>query len=111
MLLRLKVQPRSRDTSELALRGDAVVVRLSSPPVDGKANAELVELIARLFSRPKSAVSVERGHRSRDKLVRIRGASGVASEKTGGKAGGVPPELPKELSALGLRLENSTCPQ
>jgi uncharacterized protein (TIGR00251 family) len=94
LLLTLRVQPRARDKRDvIVLRSDAIVVRLSAPPVDGKANLELVKLMARLFSRPKSAISVERGLKSRDKLVRVRGAGA---------------KLPEALSALGLRLEQ-TC--
>ena len=91
LLLSLRVQPGARAESGLvALRGETIVVRLSAPPVDGKANAELVKLVAKLFSRPKSAVSVERGHKRRDKLVRVRG---------------VGPTLPEALQVLGLQLE------
>jgi uncharacterized protein (TIGR00251 family) len=45
--------------------------RLKSPPVDGRANAELVALIAARFGCPKTAVTIKSGRSSRLKLVRI----------------------------------------
>ena len=48
-----------------------VHVRLQSPPVDGKANKELVEALADHFKVPKAAVVIVRGHTAKDKTVRI----------------------------------------
>lgn len=47
------------------------LAQLKAPPVDGKANKELVTLIARHFSCPKSAVAIKSGASGRIKLVRI----------------------------------------
>lgn len=91
VLLSLRVQPRARrDGGVPALRGGTLVVPLAAPPVDGKANAALEVIVAGWFGCPKSRVSVERGHRTRNKLVRIRDA-GTA--------------VPRPLADLGLRLE------
>jgi uncharacterized protein (TIGR00251 family) len=58
--------------SELSQAADGTwVARLKSPPVDGKANAELVELVAREFQCPKSAVTIKSGAAGRTKLVKI----------------------------------------
>ncbi len=48
-------------------------VRVSAPPVDGRANAALERLLANALGTPKSAVSVAVGGRSREKLVDIDG--------------------------------------
>jgi uncharacterized protein YggU (UPF0235/DUF167 family) len=48
-------------------------VRVSAPPVDGKANAELCSLVAELAGVPRSRVSIVRGLSSRDKVVRVEG--------------------------------------
>ena len=45
--------------------------QLKSPPVDGKANAELIALVAAHFGVPKSAVSIKRGTSGRMKLVQF----------------------------------------
>ena len=49
------------------------IARLRASPVDGKANAELVGLVAKRFGCPKSAVAVISGASARVKLVRISG--------------------------------------
>ena len=47
------------------------LARLNAPPVDGKANAELIRLVARQFGCARSAVSIKSGAGSRTKLVKI----------------------------------------
>lgn len=49
------------------------MVRVTAPPIDGRANAALVKLIAKRAGVPKGRVSIVRGERSRDKLVRVEG--------------------------------------
>jgi uncharacterized protein len=56
-------------------RGDAVVIRVTAPPVDGKANAALCAFVARAAGVSSSRVSVVRGQTSRDKVVRVDGVS------------------------------------
>jgi uncharacterized protein YggU (UPF0235/DUF167 family) len=55
------------------MRDGRLVVRVAAPPVAGAANAAVCELVAKAVGVPKSRVSVVRGARSRDKLVRIEG--------------------------------------
>jgi uncharacterized protein (TIGR00251 family) len=57
------------------MRGDAVLVRLHAPPVDGAANAELIDVLADALDVPRRAVSILSGERSRQKRVRIEGLS------------------------------------
>ena len=67
--LRIAVKPRSR-VSELAPLDDGTWrARLKAPPVDGKANAELIQLVAGHFGVPKSAVTIMAGAASRIKRV------------------------------------------
>ncbi len=69
--LQIKVKPNAR-TSELTEAGDGTwQAWLKSPPVDGRANAELIVLVAEHFGVPKSAVSIKSGASARMKLVRI----------------------------------------
>ena len=56
-------------------RAGALVVRVQAPPVDGRANAALCALVAARAGVPKGAVSVVRGHTSRDKVVRVEGVT------------------------------------
>jgi len=72
--LQVKVKPNGRVSSlEENGAGGFWQARLKSPPVDGKANEELVALIAEHFGCRKSAVSIKGGASGRMKLVRIEG--------------------------------------
>lgn len=73
-VIQVKVKPNSRTSSLASSDADgAWLAHLKSPPVDGKANAELIALVARRFSCPRSAVSIKSGASGRMKLVRIEG--------------------------------------
>jgi uncharacterized protein len=69
--LQIKVKPNSR-TSLLEQNEDGTwIAHIKSPPVDGKANQELIGLIATHFGCRKSEVSIKSGASSRTKLVQI----------------------------------------
>jgi len=70
--IRVKVKPNARTSSlEQISDGNLWQAKLKSPPVDGKANAELVALVAERFRCRKSAVSIKSGASGRMKLVQI----------------------------------------
>jgi uncharacterized protein YggU (UPF0235/DUF167 family) len=54
------------------------VIRVTAPPVDGKANAALCALVAERAGVPRSRVEVVRGMTSRDKVVRVEGVEPAA---------------------------------
>jgi len=68
--LQVKVKPNAR-MSSLEEAGDMWLAQLKSPPVDGKANAELIALIAEKFGCRKAQVTIKAGAGGRMKLVRI----------------------------------------
>jgi len=68
--LQVKVKPNAR-TSSLDEAGGVWLAQLKSPPVDGKANAELIALIAEKFGCRKAQVTIKSGAGGRMKLVRI----------------------------------------
>lgn len=72
-IIQVKVKPNARSSSLEESGSGPWLARLKSPPVDGKANKELVILIARHFGCPKSAVSIKSGASGRMKLVTIVG--------------------------------------
>jgi uncharacterized protein (TIGR00251 family) len=72
-IIRIKVKPRSRISSLEQGADGAWLARLKSPPVDGKANAELVALVAERFKCRKAAVTIKSGASGRMKLVEIEG--------------------------------------
>ncbi|MBV9214777.1 MAG: YggU family protein [Acidobacteria bacterium] len=70
-LIDVRVVPRA-SRSEVVGEIDGVLkVRLTSPPVDGAANGELIKLLARHFRVRRSNVEIVVGHASRTKRVRI----------------------------------------
>jgi uncharacterized protein (TIGR00251 family) len=75
VLLAVRVIPRARRSELAGRRGDALLVRLSAPPVDGAANAALVELLATSLGIPRSRITLVSGERSRDKVVRLDGVA------------------------------------
>jgi uncharacterized protein (TIGR00251 family) len=72
-VLHVRVQPRAARAVIEGVVNARLKVRLTSPPVDGKANAQLCALIAETFGVARSRVVVSRGLTSRDKQVRIAG--------------------------------------
>jgi len=68
--LQIKVKPNAR-TSSLDETDGMWLAQLKSPPVDGKANAELIALIAEKFGCRKAQVTIKAGAGGRMKLVRI----------------------------------------
>ena len=69
--LLVKVKPNARQSSLERREDGSWLAQLKSPPVDGKANAELLALIAREFACAKSAVTIASGAGARVKRVRI----------------------------------------
>ena len=69
--LTLHVQPGAKRTGVEGTYGDALKFRLAAPPVDGKANAELLRYIANAFGVPQRNVILVRGDSSRHKVVRV----------------------------------------
>ena len=74
LLLRLHVQPRAAHNQVAGLQGEALKLRLTSPPVDGKANKAVIATLARLLDLPKSCLTLRSGLQSRTKTVRIENA-------------------------------------
>ncbi len=70
-ILRVKVRPNSRESQLVQLEGGDWSARLKSPPVEGKANQELIALIAAHFRCSKSSVTIRSGASGRVKLVSI----------------------------------------
>jgi len=71
IVLNLHIQPRASKSEVCGVQGDALKIRLTSPPVDGAANKLCREFLAELFHVPKSAVEIISGETSRHKRVKI----------------------------------------
>ena len=72
--LSVHVQPGASSSGIAGLHGGALKLRLAAPPVDGKANAALIDFIAELLDTPRSRVELVSGAASRRKSIRVSGA-------------------------------------
>lgn len=91
--LAVRVQPRASRTRLAGLHGPALKVQLTAPPLEGRANAACIALFSDLVGVPRSAIEVQRGAASRDKVLLFRGmtcaelAACLAPHLPGGEVG------------------------
>jgi uncharacterized protein (TIGR00251 family) len=71
--LQVLLQPRSSRNEICGLLGQVLKVRVTSPPVDDRANEQLVAFLAETVGLPRRDVAIVRGHRSRRKTVGFKG--------------------------------------
>ena len=76
------LQPRASREGIDGSRGDAVKVRVTAPPLEGKANKALKRFIAKKLRLSSSQVEIIAGQHSRKKLLRISGISKAEVERT-----------------------------
>lgn len=77
------VQPRASKKAIAGQHQDALKIKLTAPPVEGAANRQCIEVLAKALDRPKSTLDIVGGQTSRRKQILVRGKSGPlpASEK------------------------------
>ncbi|MFC4311403.1 DUF167 domain-containing protein [Steroidobacter flavus] len=75
------VQPRASKTAVVGMHDGCVKIRLAAPPVDGAANAALIEFVADQVGVAKSRVRIAAGLTSRRKTVEV---DGVTAEQLAG---------------------------
>lgn len=71
LLLNIQLQPRASCDEIIGSHGDNLKIRITSPPVDGKANSHLIRYLAKQFAVPKSDVTLICGDSSRSKRLRV----------------------------------------
>ena len=74
----VRLRARARRDELVGFREGILLARVSAPPVDGRANRALCRLIARRAGVAPSKVTIVRGERSRDKLIRVEGIGPAA---------------------------------
>ena len=67
----VRVQPRASRSDITGVHGDALKVRITAAPVDGAANAAVIELLAKTLGVPRGAVRIVSGEASRNKVVEV----------------------------------------
>lgn len=80
-VLRVHAAPKAGADEIVGWRGGELLVRVTAPPENGKANAAVCKLLANALGVPKSAVRVTRGDISRHKTVEAEGMEQTAAER------------------------------
>jgi uncharacterized protein (TIGR00251 family) len=71
----VRVTPRARRDEIAGMRDGKLLVRVSAPPVEGRANLAVCRLIAERLGVGRRSVTIARGESSREKVLRIDGLS------------------------------------
>ena len=77
------LQPKASKDEFAGLHGERLKIRLTAPPVEGKANAHLMAFLGKAFGVAKSLVTLENGELNRQKRVRIRAPQKLPAELAG----------------------------
>lgn len=81
ILIKIKVETKTSKSCLSGIFSDHIKIKLHSPPVDGEANKELIELLSELFNVKKSSIKIIKGKSSKDKLIEIEGISSLSLGK------------------------------
>jgi len=71
IVIRIKVTPKSSRPGIQGVNNNRLCIKLKSPPIEGKANQELVETLAKALKVPKREIEIIRGIKGREKEVFI----------------------------------------
>jgi uncharacterized protein (TIGR00251 family) len=72
LLLWVRVQPRASKDEIAGVQGSHIKIRITAPPVEGKANSHLIRFLAKSFGVAKSNIQLLNGESSREKRLRIQ---------------------------------------
>ena len=73
--------PRASRAKISGIQENSIRIKVSSPPVDNKANIECIELLADIFSIAKSNIKILQGHKSRRKTIQVNGLTPQRAEQ------------------------------
>jgi uncharacterized protein (TIGR00251 family) len=71
MKIKVLVKTKSKNEGVERLSDDSFIVRINVPPIEGRANKHVVELLAQYFNCPKSQVTLLKGLKSKNKVFEI----------------------------------------
>jgi uncharacterized protein len=72
LILHCLLQPKAANDEIVGIHGNRLKIRITAPPVDGKANQHIINWFSKLFKVPKSDISILQGELGRQKTLRIR---------------------------------------
>jgi len=82
-ILKVYLQPKSSRNEIVGPYRDGIKVKVTAPPVEGKANEELLRFLAKEWRISLSHIEITRGHHSREKTLRISGDENLDLFKKG----------------------------
>lgn len=71
LFLHIQLQPRASCDEIIGPHGDYLKIRITSPPLDNRANQHLIQFLAAIFDVPKKNITIEYGETSRIKTIKI----------------------------------------
>ncbi|MFO7785257.1 MAG: DUF167 domain-containing protein [Thermodesulfobacteriota bacterium] len=80
-VIRIRLTPRSSGNAVSGLKDGVFRVKVTAPPVEGKANQALIAFLSKALGIPKGRLEIVSGVKSRDKTIRIRGMTGQEAKK------------------------------
>lgn len=88
--MRLRVSPGARSAGAISRYGDGWKVRVASPPEGGRANEELLRLLAERLDVPRTNLTLVSGRSGKDKIVELMGIDEVEAARRLGQASYTP---------------------
>jgi len=80
LILHCHFQPKAANDEIVGVHGDRLKVRITAPPVDGKANDHIIKWFSKLFKTPKTNIEILQGELGRQKTLRICAPKHLPSE-------------------------------
>ncbi|HOJ31031.1 MAG TPA: DUF167 domain-containing protein [bacterium] len=71
MKISAKVKTLSREEKISQVEPGKFIVHVKTPPIEGKANEEVIKIISKFFKVPKSKVRIIAGHKSKNKIIEV----------------------------------------
>lgn len=78
----VRLQPKASRNEVTGENGGVIQIRVTAPPVDGKANRALIKFVAKRLGTAPSDITLVRGERGREKLLEIRGPAAADARET-----------------------------
>lgn len=82
LIISCRLQPKASNDAIVDLLGDSVKIRITAPPIEGKANAHLIKFLAKQFGVAKSSVTIISGDLGRQKRVKIEDPRKIPEQLT-----------------------------
>ncbi len=73
IILKVYLQPKSSKNEIVGPYRDGIKVKITAPPIEGKANDALIRFLAREFEISPSCIEILKGHHSREKILKVSG--------------------------------------